>query len=69
MRQVDLSGLIAREVWAKTVRVPNVRVPNELVCRQFRPDAPHMLVCRQPWPTRRELIGEILEYIEAFYNH
>jgi putative transposase len=26
------------------------------------------LVYRQSWPTRRELIGEIFEYIEAFYN-
>jgi putative transposase len=26
------------------------------------------LVHRQSWPTRRELTGEIFEYIEAFYN-
>ena len=26
------------------------------------------LVYRRAWPTRQELIGEILEYIEAFYN-
>ena len=23
---------------------------------------------RQSWPTRRELTGEVFEYIEAFYN-
>ena len=26
------------------------------------------LVNRRSWPTRRELIGEVFEYIEAFYN-
>jgi putative transposase len=26
------------------------------------------LVRRHSWPTRRELIGEVFEYIEAFYN-
>jgi putative transposase len=26
------------------------------------------LVHRQSWPTRRELIGEVFQYIEAFYN-
>jgi transposase InsO family protein len=26
------------------------------------------LVHRHSWPTRRELIGEVFEYIEAFYN-
>jgi transposase InsO family protein len=26
------------------------------------------LVHRRSWPTRRELTGEIFEYIEAFYN-
>jgi len=26
------------------------------------------LVRRRSWPTRRELIGEVFEYIEAFYN-
>jgi putative transposase len=26
------------------------------------------LVNRQSWPTRRELTGEVFEYIEAFYN-
>jgi len=26
------------------------------------------LVHRRSWPTRRELIGEVFEYIEAFYN-
>jgi hypothetical protein len=26
------------------------------------------LVYRSSWPTRRELTGEICEYIEAFYN-
>ena len=26
------------------------------------------LVYRHSWPTRRELIGEIFDYIEAFYN-
>lgn len=26
------------------------------------------LIYRSSWPTRRELTGEIFEYIEAFYN-
>jgi putative transposase len=26
------------------------------------------LVHRRSWPTRREMTGEIFEYIEAFYN-
>jgi putative transposase len=26
------------------------------------------LVRRRSWPSRRELIGEVFEYIEAFYN-
>ena len=26
------------------------------------------LIRRRAWPTRRELIGEVFEYIEAFYN-
>jgi len=27
------------------------------------------LVRRQSWPTRRELTGEVFDYIETFYNH
>lgn len=26
------------------------------------------LIYRRAWPTRQELIGEIFEYVEAFYN-
>ena len=26
------------------------------------------LIRRHAWPTRRELIGEVFDYIEAFYN-
>jgi putative transposase len=26
------------------------------------------LIHRRAWPTRRELIGEVFEHIEAFYN-
>ena len=26
------------------------------------------LIRRRSWPSRRELIGEVFEYIEAFYN-
>jgi putative transposase len=26
------------------------------------------LIRRRSWPTRRELIGEVFDYIEAFYN-
>jgi putative transposase len=26
------------------------------------------LVHRRSWPTRRELSGEVFEYVEAFYN-
>jgi len=27
------------------------------------------LVRRRSWPTRRELTGEVFDYIETFYNH
>ena len=43
MRQDGLSGLIARKHGQTTVRVPGVRVADDLVERQFRPDAPNVL--------------------------
>jgi len=27
------------------------------------------LIRRQSWPSRRELTGEVFDYIETFYNH
>ena len=43
MRHVGLSGLIPKKRGRTTVRVPGVRVADDLVKRQFRPDAPNVL--------------------------
>jgi putative transposase len=43
MRQGGLSGLIPKKRGRTTVRVPGVRVADDLVKRQFRPDAPDVL--------------------------
>jgi putative transposase len=43
MRHAGLSGLIAKQYGSTTVRVPGVRVADDLVNRQFRPDAPDLL--------------------------
>jgi putative transposase len=43
MRQAGISGLIARKRGRTTIRVPGVRVADDLVCRQFRPDAADVL--------------------------
>ena len=43
MREADVSGLVARKRGRTTVRVPGVRVADDLVKRQFRPEAPDVL--------------------------
>jgi putative transposase len=43
MRQAGLSGLVARKRGRTTIRVPGVRVADDLVQRQFRPQAPDVL--------------------------
>jgi len=43
MRQAGLSGLIARKRGRTTVRVPGVRVADDLVARDFAPAAPNVL--------------------------
>jgi putative transposase len=43
MRQAGLSGLVKTKRGRTTVRVPGVRVADDLVERQFRPDAPNVL--------------------------
>src|SRR4029078_12239230 len=43
MRQADLSGLVRRKRGRTTIRVPGVRVADDLVERQFRPTAPNVL--------------------------
>jgi len=43
MRQAGLSGLVARKRGATTIRVPGVRVADDLVQRAFRPVAPNVL--------------------------
>jgi len=43
MRQADLSGLIRRKRGRTTIRVPGVRVADDLVERRFRPAAPNVL--------------------------
>jgi len=43
MRQAGLSGLVRTKRGRTTIRVPGVRVADDLVERQFRPDAPNLL--------------------------
>jgi putative transposase len=43
MRQAAISGLIGRKRGRTTIRVPGVRVADDLVARQFRPAAPNVL--------------------------
>ncbi|MDQ3631500.1 MAG: IS3 family transposase [Actinomycetota bacterium] len=43
MREANLSGLVARKRGRTTIRVPGVRVADDLVQRQFRPEAPDVL--------------------------
>lgn len=43
MRQAQISGLVHRRRGKTTVRVPGVRVADDLVARQFRPGAPNVL--------------------------
>jgi len=43
MREAGLSGLVARKRGRTTLRVPGVRVADDLVGRQFRPGAPDTL--------------------------
>ena len=43
MRQAALSGLVPRKHGRTTIRVPGVRVADDLVERQFRPAAPNVL--------------------------
>jgi putative transposase len=43
MRQAGLSGLVPKKRGRTTVRVPGVRVADDLVQRRFRPDAPNVL--------------------------
>jgi putative transposase len=43
MRQAGLSGLVPKRRGRTTIRVPGVRVADDLVGRQFRPAAPNVL--------------------------
>lgn len=43
MRQAGLSGLVPKKRGRTTIRVPGVRVADDLVGRQFRPEAPDVL--------------------------
>lgn len=43
MRQAGISGLIEKKYRSTTVRVPGVRVADDLVERRFRPAAPNVL--------------------------
>jgi putative transposase len=43
MRQAGLSGLVARKRGRTTIRVPGVRVADDLVERDFRPGSPNVL--------------------------
>jgi putative transposase len=43
MRQAGISGLVKRRKGRTTIRVPGVRVADDLVARQFTPAAPNVL--------------------------
>jgi transposase InsO family protein len=43
MRQAGISGLVLKRKGRTTIRVPGVRVADDLVKRQFRPQAPNVL--------------------------
>jgi len=43
MRQAGISGLVEKKRGRTTIRVPGVRVADDLVERRFRPDAPDVL--------------------------
>jgi len=43
MRQAGISGLVKRKRGRTTIRVPGVRVADDLVERRFRPEAPNVL--------------------------
>src|SRR6476646_6662302 len=45
MRDAGISGLIRRRRRGTTIRVPGVRVADDLVQRGFRPAAPNVLWC------------------------
>jgi len=45
MRGAQISGLVSRKRGRTTIRVPGVRVADDLVERQFRPQAPNVLWC------------------------
>ena len=44
------------------------RAYDNAVAESFFATLKKELVHRRSWPTRRELIGEVFEYVEAFYN-
>jgi putative transposase len=43
MRQADISGLVPKKRGKTTIRVPGVRVADDLVQRRFRPEQPNVL--------------------------
>ena len=43
MRQAGISGLVPKKRWRTTIRVPGVRVVDDLVQRQFQPGAPNVM--------------------------
>jgi putative transposase len=43
MQRAGLSGLVPKRRGRTTIRVPGVRVADDLVCRQFQPAAPNVL--------------------------
>lgn len=45
MRQAQISGLIRKRRRGTTIRVPGVRVADDLVQRGFRPEAPNVMWC------------------------
>jgi transposase InsO family protein len=67
MRLAGLSGLVPKRYRRTTIRVPGVRVADDLVERVFRPAAPNRLWCAdnkyvrpwQGWRPQRATPGEI----------
>jgi putative transposase len=60
MRQADISGLVKRRKGRTTIRVPGVRVAEDLVARRFTPAAPNMLGSPTSPPSERGRGGSTL---------
>ena len=61
-------GLAARDAGIAVSMGSRGDAYDNAVAESFFATLKKELIRRRSWPTRRELIGEVFEYIEAFYN-